>query len=144
MLYASTLNTSQFVGNNVYHSKICYAAWVVQHVWLPNVKIVVTSIKTRELLEFETRTFRILTAILTVYCDIVSFATRITAVQYLVCEWPALQKRRRRFLTDKTFDDLSIMANMQLRELAGFIRVVQILSSPLTDHYKGGKAIWTN
>ena len=44
------------------------------------------------------------------------------SVYHLLCECPALQDRRHRFLGSKTFEDLEMVQNKPLIELASFIR----------------------
>ena len=44
-------------------------------------------------------------------------------MQYLLCYSPALQDRCHRFLGDKMFEDLVMVANVALRELSGFLTI---------------------
>lgn len=106
--------------------------------------------RTRDLLSFNKTMVRTLIGILTGHCAIGTFAAKlglphqdfcrscrdeeeVESVQHLLCECPALQNRRHRFLGDRWFEDLGMLANVPLVGLAGFIRSSGWFDQSVTD-----------
>ncbi|KAL7739832.1 hypothetical protein ACLKA6_003274 [Drosophila palustris] len=94
--------------------------------------------RTAELLHFNKNRIRLLTGVLTGHCHIGRMAQRyggpyqdfcrscgdeeeMESVQHLLCDCPALQRRRNRFLGKPFFVDLGSLANVRLEDLAHFL-----------------------
>ncbi|KAL7725810.1 hypothetical protein ACLKA6_017640 [Drosophila palustris] len=94
--------------------------------------------RTAELLHFNKNRKRLLTGVLTGHCHIGRMAQRyggpcqdfcrscgdveeMESVQHLLCDCPALQRRRNRFLGKPFFVDLGSLANVRLEDLAHFL-----------------------
>ncbi|KAL7726004.1 hypothetical protein ACLKA6_005752 [Drosophila palustris] len=94
--------------------------------------------RTAELLHFNKNRIRLLTGVLTGHCHIGRMAQRyggpyqdfcrscgdeeeMESVQHLLCDCPALQRRRKRFLGKPFFVDLGSLANVRLEDLAHFL-----------------------
>ena len=59
------------------------------------------------------------------------------SVQYILCQWPALQNRSHQFLDERMFKDLGMAANVLLTEVGGLSRAGGE-SNPLPmDHENG-------
>ena len=56
------------------------------------------------------------------YCRSCQDVVETESVQKLLRKYPAIQNKRNRFLVDWKFEALSMVANVSLRELVGFVQ----------------------